>query len=623
MVSERTVNPMTKKNNYWADRTARERKWQEEQLSKDAQFNQRLQQYYDQAIVQINKDIEDQINSLAVRNKVSYAEAQKEVSTTDIADYETEAKKVVQEANRLRAQGKRVTYNDFSDEVNERLRNYNTAMRYNRLNLLKSKIGLSMVEAGMNIDADMQAKIGKDYTDELKRQSGILNNSTENATFWTSKDVAKQVMKQINGATFSQRIWANQDALKAQLDTVITNGILTGKNPRVVARQLRDKVKTTVKNHSYVTERIARTESARVQYSAQIESIKKNGYQFVQWIAEPRACDECRKIATQDNGFGDGIYRINKVPKIPDDTHPNCRCSISETWVDDKDDNLISANKTKSFDELMKANLKSLHEQEIIQLGSKIYKTLAKSGKELSSQINVLQKNFQSINKSYDAGKFKSYDDYLENWQLNADAIKLLSNQYADNVTQEIQKYRKVGGTKIKFQSRSSVPLKKMIQTAYDHYPTDWARNAESRNTLKVLNVKRGYYSDSQAIIAANKDDYNAQSTMYHELGHRAEHSNPEIMRLEQEFYERRTKDEKLQPLSKLTGNKAYDKSMEKARPDDFNNPYMGKEYVDSYGKHYGYELLSMGVEGIYQGRYNLYEDEDMAKFILGLLLKG
>ena len=49
----------------------------------------------------------------------------------------------------------------------------------------------------------------------------------------------------------------------------------------------------------------------------------------------------------------------------------------------------------------------------------------------------------------------------------------------------------------------------------------------------------------------------------------------------------------------------------------------MGKEYVDSYGKHYGYELLSMGVEGIYQGRYNLYEDEDMAKFILGHLLKG
>ena len=258
------------KNNYWADRIAKEQKWQEQQLKNDAAFNQRLQEYYDQAIVQINKDIDNQIDSLARRDQVSYVEAQKAVSLTDIADYETEAKKVVQEANRLRAQRKHVTYNDFSDEVNKRMRNYNATMRVNRLEYIKSQIGLSMIEAGMNIDSDMQSKVADDYRGELKRQSGILNHSAENTSLWTSRGVAKQITKQVNGATFSQRVWANQDALKAQLDTVITNGILTGKNPRVVARQLRDKVKVTVKNHSYVTERIARTESARVQHSAQI-----------------------------------------------------------------------------------------------------------------------------------------------------------------------------------------------------------------------------------------------------------------------------------------------------------------------------------------------------------------
>lgn len=338
---------MTKKNSYWDNRIARERKWQEQQLKNDAAFNQQLQQYYNQAIVQINKDIDNQITSLAKGNKVSYAEAQKAVSTTDIADYETEARKVVQEADRLRAQGKHVTYNNFSDEVNARMKQYNVTMRVNRLEYIKSQIGLSMVEAGMNIDSDMQAKVADDYTAELKRQSGILVRSAENTSLWTSQSVAKQITKQINGATFSQRIWANQDALKARLDEVITNGILTGKNPRVVAKQLKDNVRKTVKNHSYVTERIARTESARVQYSAQIESIKKNGYQFVQWIAEPRACQECRQIATQDNGFGDGVYRISKVPKIPEDTHPNCRCSISETWVDDKQ-NLALSDKEQS-----------------------------------------------------------------------------------------------------------------------------------------------------------------------------------------------------------------------------------------------------------------------------------
>jgi SPP1 gp7 family putative phage head morphogenesis protein len=612
---------MTKKNSYWNDRIDREHKWQEQQLKNDVAFNKQLQQYYNQAIVQINKDIDNQINSLAKRDQVSYAEAQKVVSTTDITDYETEARKVVQEANRLRAQGKRVTYNNFSDEVNQRMRRYNATMRINRLEYIKSQIGLSMVEAGMNIDSDMQAKVADDYRQELKRQSGILVHSAENSSLWTSQSVAKQITKQINGATFSQRIWANQDALKARLDEVITNGILTGKNPRVVAKQLKDNVRKTVKDHSYVTERIARTESARVQYSAQIESIKKNGYQFVQWIAEPRACQECRQIATQDNGYGDGVYRISKVPRIPEDTHPNCRCSISETWVDGQEN--LSSNNLKSFKELMDTDIKDLSEKDIRIIGRELYAKLSSEGSKRGNQIEKLRANFKKLNEAYDNGQFKSYDDYLEQWQMTSDAIRLIGDQQADAVANEISKYRSVGSPKLAFQKRSSVSLKKLILNAYEHYPTDWSINAEKRNTLKVISANRGYYSDEGAEIAANKNSYNAQSTMYHELGHREEHTNPEVMRLEGEFYNRRTKGENPQQLSVLTGNSNYCPD-EMAKPDKFKSVYMGKKYENAYNHEvYGYELLSMGVEGIYQARYNLYEDRDMAEFILGLLLKG
>ena len=405
------------KNNYWADRIAKEQKWQEEQLSKDAQFNQCLQEYYDQAIVQINKDIDNQIDSLARRDQVSYVEAQKVVSLTDIADYETEAKKVVQEANRLRAQRKHVTYNDFSDEVNKRMRNYNATMRVNRLEYIKSQIGLSMIEAGMNIDSDMQSKVADDYRGELKRQSGILNHSAENTSLWTSRGVAKQITKQVNGATFSQRVWANQDALKAQLDVVITNGILTGKNPRAVAKLLKNNVRKIVKNQSYVTERIARTESARVQHSAQIELIKKNGYQFVQWIAEPRACQECRRIATQDNGFGDGIYRINKVPKIPDDTHPNCRCSISETWVDGQrnialsDDeqaalnNYISSDSYKINDDLRRNKISKNKKQFIENLDAALAKM-------------PIYHSSKPLQRDYFFDKQEALDDFISNFEI-------------------------------------------------------------------------------------------------------------------------------------------------------------------------------------------------------------
>lgn len=320
---------MAKNNNaYW-----REREWQLKQLKNDDKFNSQLKRYYDQLIVGINKEIDREIESLASRNETSIDNTRAAVTGADISAYESEAQALVRQADLMRAAGHHVTYDDFSDEVNERMRVYNATMRINRLELLKSQIGLHMIECGMQVDQAVQDKVSKDYTDELKRQVGILNVTAKNDQLWTSSDVAKQIMVQFNGATFSQRIWANQDALKATLDAVISVGVIQGKNPRQMAKLLKDQVRTTINNHRYVTERIARTESARVQHVAQVKSLTDNGYRWCKWYAEPGACRVCREIADNDNyDKGLGVYPVDKAPEIP--VHPNCRCSISAFWSD-------------------------------------------------------------------------------------------------------------------------------------------------------------------------------------------------------------------------------------------------------------------------------------------------
>ena len=226
-------------NNYWRDREKAERAWQLQQLKQDGQFNKELERYYNQAINSINKEIDAEFSRLAYRNKTSIAEAKSAVSQADMQAYADEAAKLVEEARLRRAAGHKVTYADYSDEVNERMRIYNATMRINRLELLKSRIGLQMIDAGIKVDASMQAKVADDYVAELKRQAGILGLVTESDQFWSSKEVAKQITAQVNGATFSQRIWANQDALKARLDEVISTGILRGDNPSEMVRQLK------------------------------------------------------------------------------------------------------------------------------------------------------------------------------------------------------------------------------------------------------------------------------------------------------------------------------------------------------------------------------------------------
>lgn len=132
--------------------------------------------------------------------------------------------------------------------------------------------------------------------------------------------------------TFSQRIWINQDILKAELDELLTAATIQGQSPLKIARKLRGQVAETVNNHRYVTERIARTESARIQTQAQLDSFHKFDYDYCKWVAEPSACDVCKEIS-EGGRTGRGIYRVDDVPDIP--VHPNCRCSIAAYMPDD------------------------------------------------------------------------------------------------------------------------------------------------------------------------------------------------------------------------------------------------------------------------------------------------
>jgi SPP1 gp7 family putative phage head morphogenesis protein len=329
---------MTKKqqtSSYWDKRAKQERRWQEKNIASDAAFARLIERYYNQVIIEINKDIDHQYQGLA-KSVGGLKNAYSAVNALDIADYENEARQLVLQGAQLRAQGKHVTFASFSDDVNRRMKIYNATMRINRLEYLKSQVGLHLTEANMHIASNLQDKLSDSYIKEVKRQSGILGKTLQyNTALIDNNNIAKIVMASTEGANWSQRLWLNQDALKAQLDSVLATGIVTGQSNQAIAKRLRDQVKSTVKNHSYVTERLARTETARVQYNAQIDSIKAADYKYVKWYAEPGACRVCQRINDNDEyDLGIGVYPVDEVPEIP--IHPNCRCSISAYWVEKK-----------------------------------------------------------------------------------------------------------------------------------------------------------------------------------------------------------------------------------------------------------------------------------------------
>lgn len=326
---------MIKNNDYWKKREIAEKEWQK-QAEKDLQsYNQHIAQMYQSTIDDIDRQI---------RSDLSIANG-KLVTAKGMQEYETLAKDAVKKANLLRQSGHHVTRKDFSKEVNDRLKIYNATMRINRNEMLKSKIGARLVDLGVEQEADLTKKLWNDYIKEKERQAGILGVTTK-TDLWTSKEVQEQIAKQIGGANFSKRIWADIDGLKGQLDGLISSAIIRGENPKAMAKWLTGMVSATIGNQRYVAERLARTETARVQFEAQKKSIIDNGYKYVKWIAEGSACKVCREIADKDNGYDEyGVYKAKDVPDIP--VHPNCMCSISAYWVENpKNTNINSKSET-------------------------------------------------------------------------------------------------------------------------------------------------------------------------------------------------------------------------------------------------------------------------------------
>src|SRR5690606_12899375 len=125
-------------------------------------------------------------------------------------------------------------------------------------------------------------------------------------------------------ATWSDRIWANQDALRQELDKLLNRGILQGKNPRELARDLRKVFNTS----AYNAERLLRTELARVQIQVQEGSYKKAGFEKYVVIVEPDGCEKCKP-------FDNKVFNVEdmQVGANAPIFHPNCRCSIA-AYVD-------------------------------------------------------------------------------------------------------------------------------------------------------------------------------------------------------------------------------------------------------------------------------------------------
>lgn len=147
-----------KSSEYWRKR---EEKHIDQIIKDDKKMQKEVAKRFQEAIDNINKEIDANWQRFAGKEGISLTEAKKLSMEHDVKSFSRKAKKYVKEKN-------------FSDKANNELRLYNVTMRVNRLELLKSQIGLELIALSDDLDKYTADLLTRQGIDEATRQSGIL-----------------------------------------------------------------------------------------------------------------------------------------------------------------------------------------------------------------------------------------------------------------------------------------------------------------------------------------------------------------------------------------------------------------------------------------------------------------
>lgn len=307
---------MATNSEYWKKR---EQENLRKNLKSEAEYAKEIQQTYNFAMDQIQKEIDSFYAKYAKDEGITIAQAKKRASKLDMEEYSRKAKKYVKEKN-------------FSKQANEEMKLYNLTMKVNRLELLKASIGLELVSAFDELQQFYEQILTDRTLDEFERQAGILGSSVpDNAAVMA----ATIVNASFHNAKYSERIWMHQDLLRNEMGKLLTRGMVQGKNPRALARELRKTFQASIFNSL----RLLWTELARVQTAAQMQSYKDNGFAEYEYLTarDFKVCATCKALDGKIFKVDEEETGTNSPPM-----HPCCRCSTTahmdlnayEKWLD-------------------------------------------------------------------------------------------------------------------------------------------------------------------------------------------------------------------------------------------------------------------------------------------------
>lgn len=494
--------------NYWVRREAKAR---EKSQSDDSDKSDVVKRIFEYMFHNVTEQINAWYSKYASKEGISMSEAKKRADKLDIKAYEEKAKKYVKEK-------------DFSQQANDEMKIYNLTMKANRLELLKSEVALELAAGNNEYEKYVEDCLKDKTIDEMERQAGILGKTIKN-----NGDMIKSIVNaSFYNATFSERIWANQDMLRSELEGYMIKAIIQGKSTTSLISDMRKRFDVSY----YAADRLLRTEERRIQTDVAKRSYEENGFgQYKYVVMNTKACDECRKLDGNIYDTKDMTPGVNAPPM-----HPICHCStvpyidrkLFDEYLGDPDSDDMTFEewkKQKSLDtngieHYLRNNLPSKKSgfKDTRHVGNYISD---KDLKRLSSKAASLD-----IRLGADKNSYGNFELYRGDVKVLENVIDTLGNQL-----------KRAKDNRLLKQS-DDVILKYDNVLGYKGDNSMIDVDAFAMTKGKTITLNKFMYDDSDYLKSeyesAAKENYFPQGTTYdnvviHEFGHIIDRNNPKI----------------------------------------------------------------------------------------------
>ena len=277
-------------------------------LSKDEkQLFSELSKYYEQEYAALDKEIAAYYSKYGEENVIAFRTLLLELPDAD-------KQLLLQNMDEFAKQ-----YPEFADLLPVRESIY----KLNRLEGLQTSIVLQQLKIG----AIEQSKFREHFE---KQALKYANYAAEQLGFGTNFYRIDSEMLQVvignpwcNGKDFSERIWANREALAQTLQNEIANGLIRGEDYKTMSRILQQKFENTSQKQA---ERLVFTEDTYLSNEAKIRPFERNAaythYEYL-CVEDHRTCETCRALSGQTFEISKRNAGLNFPPM-----HPWCRCTV-------------------------------------------------------------------------------------------------------------------------------------------------------------------------------------------------------------------------------------------------------------------------------------------------------